>query len=416
MVRDPAANRLVDSATGAEAADSLNFAADNEDEELQLVKEDVASRETESDELQLSETVKRPSTKQPWLETQPITHEQFERIKRKNRSPIWSILQVVLGGLAAFPLALLILWWGLGRDFGGAGPKVAEYVPWLVPAKFHPASDSEATTSASNSAAPERGQSGFRNFDDVMADSPNEDSDDESSTASKSLQANLPPSLDRAEPSSATSEPQMASLDRAAMIAASEAASSAPKTPTPKIEDNIFARITRCEQSIEAWRKAVLSGEGDRRQIAQDIYGELLAISEDLTNFPEDSPIFRVIRDKLQPVSRSIKRQNDVRKIVIQGAKHWSQDLSEDGLHPLALICEIETVEESEGNWIIVPTGKDSPESIDRIVIPGAIAPQLDPGQQLLLLGTLEPGKEKSEDDSAAPTRATFRAYYLHGQ
>lgn len=53
-------------------------------------------------------------------------------------SPVKSIVSIVLGGLLAFPIAQLILWYlpgDLKRDFG-AGPVVAQYVPAIVPAKF----------------------------------------------------------------------------------------------------------------------------------------------------------------------------------------------------------------------------------------------------------------------------------------
>ncbi len=53
-------------------------------------------------------------------------------------SPIKSIISIVLGGLLAFPIAQLILWYlpgDLKRDFG-AGPIVAQFLPQIVPAKF----------------------------------------------------------------------------------------------------------------------------------------------------------------------------------------------------------------------------------------------------------------------------------------
>ncbi|MFK7736397.1 MAG: hypothetical protein AB8B50_10230 [Pirellulaceae bacterium] len=423
VIQAPSTHPLANSAIAeavANSADPITGAAtDYSDEELRLVEEETSTNSA-SGEIKLGEVVERPAAKQPWLETQPITHEQYERIKRKNRSPIWSMLQIALGGLAAFPLALLILWWGLGRDFGGTGPKVAEYAPWLVPSKFHPESEAEASENNLPSAKPSPGQSGFRNFDDVLApdsakkDRNGKDRAESSPPALPTLQASSGSDSDAGSSASAT--PPVASLDRAAMLAANEKASVTKSTDAPKVEDNIFARITRCEQQIESWRTAVLSGEGDRRQIAQDIYGELLAISENLGSFPEDSPIFRVIRDKLQPVSRAVKRQPDVRKIIVQGAQHWSSNLETDQVNPLALICEIEAVEETPDGWIVSPLAKDCPDVITTIEIPSSIAPQLEPGQQLLLLGLLEATAGKNGDEPQAPKRPNFRAYYLHGQ
>ena len=47
------------------------------------------------------------------------------------------MLQVALGGLAAIPVSLLLMWHLLGTDIGDAAPWVAQYAPWIVPQKFH---------------------------------------------------------------------------------------------------------------------------------------------------------------------------------------------------------------------------------------------------------------------------------------
>ena len=57
------------------------------------------------------------------------------RRRPKEASAFRKILPPILGGLAAFPIATLILWYGFGKDIG-VGPTVAKYVPWIVPEKF----------------------------------------------------------------------------------------------------------------------------------------------------------------------------------------------------------------------------------------------------------------------------------------
>lgn len=47
-----------------------------------------------------------------------------------------SMLAVVGGGLCALPLAQLVLWWFFGQDPARMGPKVAQYVPFVVPQQF----------------------------------------------------------------------------------------------------------------------------------------------------------------------------------------------------------------------------------------------------------------------------------------
>ena len=55
------------------------------------------------------------------------------RPRRPERSWLMKILPPVLGGLTALPIAIAILWYGFGKDIGGAGPQVARFAPWIVP-------------------------------------------------------------------------------------------------------------------------------------------------------------------------------------------------------------------------------------------------------------------------------------------
>ena len=56
--------------------------------------------------------------------------------RRKEASAIRKILPPILGGLAAFPIATAIMWYGFGRDLAFMGPTVAQYAPWVVPEKL----------------------------------------------------------------------------------------------------------------------------------------------------------------------------------------------------------------------------------------------------------------------------------------
>lgn len=55
------------------------------------------------------------------------------RPRRPERSWLMKFLPPVLGGLTAIPIAIAILWYGFGKDIGGAGPQVARFAPWIVP-------------------------------------------------------------------------------------------------------------------------------------------------------------------------------------------------------------------------------------------------------------------------------------------
>ena len=56
---------------------------------------------------------------------------------RKKSSPIGTLVSVFGGGLAAFPISILLMWYALGKDPLDAGPAVAKLVPWIVPERFH---------------------------------------------------------------------------------------------------------------------------------------------------------------------------------------------------------------------------------------------------------------------------------------
>lgn len=67
-----------------------------------------------------------------WSVLGPTTPRQRPR----EVSAIRKIIPPILGGLAAFPIATLIMWYVVGKDIGSTGPTVAEYVPWIVPQKL----------------------------------------------------------------------------------------------------------------------------------------------------------------------------------------------------------------------------------------------------------------------------------------
>ena len=67
-----------------------------------------------------------------WSVLGPIVPRQRPR----EVSAIRKIIPPILGGLAAFPIATLVMWYVVGQDIGSAGPTVAKYVPWIVPQKL----------------------------------------------------------------------------------------------------------------------------------------------------------------------------------------------------------------------------------------------------------------------------------------
>ena len=80
---------------------------------------------------------------EPELETVPDQQTDWEwigsspsRPRPREVSVLRKMISPVLGGLAAFPIATLIMWYGFGKDIGSTGPLVSQYVPWIVPQKL----------------------------------------------------------------------------------------------------------------------------------------------------------------------------------------------------------------------------------------------------------------------------------------
>jgi hypothetical protein len=368
--------------------------------DLELVAEEPASTDSTSAALK---------KQADWSNYQPITHEQFERNKRKSRSPLWSVLQVVLGGVAAIPIGLLLVWHLIGTDVGGAGPWVGRYLPWIVPDKFRPYDPPDSQIS--RVPAPERGSSGFRRFDDVLLEVASSDQGQEplalESTAATTAAtpdadaepAMNPPTANELEMEQASElDSQLNNLD----LDAGER----------QAEQNVFALIRQCESDLDDWSQALRTEAADLRPLAQAVYSDLTGLAQVIAALPKGNPVLRTVRDQMQPIGRTVKRQADVQQIVSQGARHWHETNVNAEEYGLAIIVETQAVDDSGDLWSVVTTNAmaetDQPM---QILIPKFLAPALIPSQRLLLLGTVQLSETATE---SSPNLRTFTASYLH--
>lgn len=374
----------------------------------------VASSE-EDEPLELSEAPKPSQAKSGnanWAGFEPVTHEQFEKLKRKQRSPIWSILQVVLGGLAAIPIALLILWHGLGRDVLDAGPQVAEYLPWIVPAQFHPPAP---LPPEQTDASPQRPRGGFRNFDDILPSDGGGDAGGQEEPAGppKAADATGPPSTSSLAGNDAPTDAQ----------AESDAANQKRIEQQFPFTRNLFASIESCEADLLAWIKNSDPADGDpalRKPLAKALYGDLLSVADGLNQFPGESFAFRFVRQQLQSTSSRIKRHADVQELIQQGAAFTLGSLLTSGeSFPVAAIIENQQAIDEITRWKLVATGAGPLEASEamQIYVPEYLSPLLIPGQRLLVLGVVEaaaPETAAPETESSAPKQRVFHANYLY--
>lgn len=70
------------------------------------------------------------------------------RARRPEKSGLILVVNYVVGGVLGLALGLLVLWWGFRQDPLEAGPRVAPYLPWIVPKAFRSGPQSGATNGA----------------------------------------------------------------------------------------------------------------------------------------------------------------------------------------------------------------------------------------------------------------------------
>jgi hypothetical protein len=143
----PAQSSAPDSQFGPAHAEQPNRAGEhyeyeNTAEQHEHTAEDMAAARgaTIDDADRSSNQASTQLAKTPaWSHFQPLTPDFLDRQRRDRRTfSIWPVIQVALGGVAAVPVALLLIWHLLGTDVGEAGPWVGKFVPWIVPEKFRP--------------------------------------------------------------------------------------------------------------------------------------------------------------------------------------------------------------------------------------------------------------------------------------
>ncbi len=164
-----------DAFTDEIAGNSENASESNDKPLLELELESDSDQESDSDsetELNLElETANSPTSSiENELGSQFVAHQTEQgslpdwsvlgpivpRQRPREVSAIRKIIPPILGGLAAFPIATLIMWYVVGRDIGSAGPTVAKYVPWIVPQKLRASSWEYSRNSESSGSSKSR--------------------------------------------------------------------------------------------------------------------------------------------------------------------------------------------------------------------------------------------------------------------
>jgi hypothetical protein len=322
-----------------------------------------------------------------WSKYESNTHEQYERIRRKSKSPIWSMLSVFLGGLASIPIATLLIWHVLGKDPLQMGPVVGRYAPWIVPTRFRPFElDIDAD---SRQPAPPAGASGFRRFDNVM-----------NSTPLTSTEAITESRSDSALPGVSESTGDETTEARSAA--------------TDKPLNDVFTIINEVERNLEAWNE---KGE-DRelhKKLALQAYSNLTSLALAIDRLPAGSPLQRLVRTELNSVGRQIEQHTDIQQLIRKGSRFWLTGHQGDSVG-LAIVISIASSFEVDKVWQITPDAAVGEEAM-QITVSSEIIPALSPGQSVFVLGSLariKPNTNLQSSESSPKSASILTANYVY--
>jgi hypothetical protein len=376
-----------------------------------------------------TEGVSNPSVA-AWPTFKSPSQEEHKRSRRPELSGIWSTLQVVLGGAAAIPVTLILLWYGLGKDVAGAGPAVARYVPWIVPKKFHGYAAQQAPQSGlarpARGPRPEKGESGFRQFDDVLPSdvSPTDKSNGsklhsgETNVVESNLESNIVDS--NGHENSIASEQAQAGSAEASEALQSETRASSPEgnKPNASIERdvpmaNVFAALSSAKKKIATWdepfsseEKKLSASEDDmKKKRIVALLDDLAGIGEQLASGPAEGGAVKLLKNDLRDIGRSIVGNADLEKWFNLAVMAQFNGLPRS-TKGRVFLCKVGQLEETESSWHIKPS--DDPLSrltLPTIAVSKRLAMQMQTGERLFLLGSMtreHEANDKLESEAAS--------------
>lgn len=298
------------------------------------------------------------------------------RASKSDKGGLWSIIQVVLGGAAAIPVTLLLLWYVAGKDVMNAGPTVAQYVPWIVPQKLRsPGEFLPPPSNGPRAPAPALGEGGFRNFDAEL-------SKPESSA-----------SVDAPSPSEVASNDLTvtASLD-------------SPKEPVDGSGmADTFATVRLAKEKIAAWD----ANSPEQATQAAQLFDDLLRLSGQLSNFPADGGAMRTLKNDLNDIGRAFKDNADLRKAFLG---FQSNQFTKSPIGPRVIyLGSAKEVTEADDQWIIVDKIGTSQANFE---VSKLAIPNIKAGQIFFCWGEVIEDSTTSSD-AGAPKIIRVSAKYL---
>ena len=355
-----------------------------------------------------------PAEEQPrmdWNAYPLLTPAGYERQRRQQRSPVWSIIQVVAGGVAAVPIALLLIWHVIGTDVGDAGPWVGQYAPWLVPERYRPLEPPPANWGGDDWSQPPALPS------DAAVDARVEDYPPTAPPVDTTPPADTTPLVDTAQPEVAPPP-----ADTASQLAEPTHAEHTP------LVDNTLALIRQATEHLQQWAEAAEQRQVDLRSLAQSTYRELADLALALERLPADETVQLAVREELNALGRLVQEEAEVRRLIVEGGRYWvatgggqAADAA-SARYGLAMIVVAEGAEEEAAMWRLQATAASRLGTPPlELRLPAAVASGLgasgpQPQMPLFLMGVVTvPTNSADTPEPAAPQSPQFVANYAAG-
>jgi hypothetical protein len=298
-------------------------------------------------------TRKQPLKQQDWSKHKPLTHEEYQKQKRKSSSPLAGIIQIVLGGALALPIAQLLIWHVLGKDPFELAPKTAAYAPWIVPYKFRPYTPSNDTkfverSSPRRSSSTSNGSGIARDFDAELAASLAESEKKPATTPGKPLE-DLNEEKKTVEKEAGSDDMK----EKEAPSVPNDSIDATTKDAPVSESEKLTLAIASTRQAMNDWTTVAKENGGERRKIANNFYSGLATSVEQFAKI-EGEPNARILKRELDKLVRDVGADAELIQLVRAGgfAKLAKANNSLTAGTGLALVATLEGDREAN-TWTI---------------------------------------------------------------
>ena len=413
---------IEDSADDVLILDDENVVRDDEftDEVEVMFDEDSLVNDPVVDDAPLTLAPITSSNKQP---RDPFNSLGKPQKKKPQESPLKMLFSVVGGGIAAVPIAILLMWYVLGKDPLKAGPVVAQLVPWIVPSQFSDApgfrprlAKADDRLNGMTSAMPK-----------VQMDSKRDLADEPDIESIMSEPAPVEPAV--SEPGLMKAEPMALATGNDTAIVRSDAepmepAVTPPVEPTveltvePKFEARAKPNVSDIQSelwdSIEqsnpaesiASLKASLASDPQSESHVRSVYDSITAVARNLeTLHYQNSPSLKTWQQSVLKASAPIAKNREL-LVALVGAKtqqvgSTTPNLSNDAPAVISgfSFIAIEKIVDVEGATQWLPNASTKKFwSSTRVLVPKSIQITGQMGRQYLLIGASRASQEGGSD------------------